>query len=397
MNGNINLENKSTIMKKIIFALASLMLLVFSSCSDVDFPDAVTSQAPADLTWTNNGRQLTLSWTLPADASGVLLYKDNAKIADIDNPVTSYTVKRADINTDNLYTVKAKYSNGLVSEGTSAMVHIEYNLVQKTAFLLLADDYTKLPDDDELAAAKWFNDNYVAKGTGAFVKPADMASLDVDEFPCLMIVIDRVGMEKGWEHLPKDVTDIVGDIRNYVQGDGRLLLTNHATQLVEAIGRTKGFAPGIYGNGAGGDNPDVWGIQAVIGNQEGQIYDHTKSDLYAGLDAAPFNYGHNIFPLVGPGLKEDHNCMWDLNAYGLAGTPNVVKNFEDITNSTVLGTWQHVVDYCCAAIVDFNPTDTYTGRIVAIGPSAYEFNQPQNPYQSNINKLTANAISYLMK
>lgn len=86
-----------------------------------------------------------------------------------------------------------------------------------------------------------------------------------------------------------------------------------------------------------------------------------------------------------------------LNAYGLTGNPNVVKTFEDLTNSTVLGTWQHVVDYCCAAIVDFNPTDTYTGRIVAIGPSAYEFHQPDNPYQGNIDKMTANAISYLMK
>lgn len=384
-------------MKKIIFALLSLMTLVLASCSDVDFPDAVTSQAPTDLTWKNDGRQLTLTWTLPANAIGSIVYKDNVELAQLDAPTHSYTIKRAVANTDNIYTVKARYDNNLVSEGTSALVHIDYNVVQKAGFLLLADDYTKLTDDDELAAATWFNDNYVAKGKGAFVKPADVASLDVDEFPCLMIVIDRVGLEKGWEHLPKEVVDIVPDIKSYVQGDGRLLLTNHATQLVEAIGRTHGFAPGIYGNGAGGDNPDVWGIQAVIGNQDGQIYDHTGADLYAGLDAAPFNYGHNIFPLVGPGLKEDHNCMWDLNAYGLTGTPNVVKTFEDQTNSTVLGTWQHVVDYCCAAIVDFNPTDTYTGRIVAIGPSAYEFHQPDNPYQDNIDKMTANAINYLMK
>lgn len=384
-------------MKKIIFAIISLMTLVFASCSDVEFPDAVTSQAPADLTWTSDGRKLTLTWTLPDNAIGTLIYKDNVQIADIDNAATSYTIKRADINTDNLYTVKAKYANGLISEGTSTKVHIDYNVIQKTGYLLLADDYTKLADDDELAAAKWFNDNYVSVGKGAFLKPADIADINVDEFPCLMIVIDRVGMEKGWQNLPQEVVNIVPELKNYVQGDGKLLLTNHATQLVEAIGRTKGFAPGIYGNGAGGDNPDVWGIQAVIGNTEGQIYDHTGADIYKGLEAAPFNYGHNIYPLIGAGLKEDHNCMWDLNAYGLTGTPNVVKAFEDKTNSTVLGTWQHVVDYCCAAIVDFNPTDTYTGRIVAIGPAAYEFHQPGNAYQSNIEKLTANALAYLLR
>ncbi len=384
-------------MKKNIFALLSLLVLMLASCSDVNIPDAVYSEAPSNLAWTNEGRQLTLTWTLPANATGAIIYKDNVELADFDSVVTSYTIKRASTNTDNLYTVKAKYSNGLVSEGTTTTVHINYDIIEKAGFLLLADDYTKLEDDDELAAAKWFNDNYVAKGKGAFVKPADLANISVDEFPCLWIIIDRVGMPVGWKNLPKDVVDNVENLKNYVQGDGKLLLTNHATQLVEAIGRTSGFAPGIYGNGAGGENPDVWGLQAVIGNVDGQIYDHTSSDLFMGMESGKFTYGHNIFPLVGSGLKEDHNCMWDLNAYGLTGNPNTVTAFQDITNSTVLATWQHVVDYCCAAIVDFNPTETFTGRIVAIGPSAYEFHQPDNPYQSNIEKLTANTLSYLLR
>jgi hypothetical protein len=384
-------------MKKTIFALMSLLLLVLAGCSDVEYPDAVTSPAPTNLSWTNDGRKLTLTWTLPAGASGSVVYKDNVMLDSLGAGVTSYTIKRAEVNTDNYYTVKAKYSNGLMSEGTTAMVNIKYDATIKTGFLLLADDYTKLEDDDERAAAEWFNTNYVAKGTGAFIKPADVANLSVDEYPCLMIIIDRVGLEKGWQNLPKEVTSIVGDLKNYVQSDGRLLLTNHATQLVEAIGRTNGFAPNLFASGEAHDNTDVWGIQAVIGNVEGQIYDHTKSDLYTGLETGQFNYGHNIYPLVGSNQKEDHNCMWDLNAYGLTGNPNVVKAFEDATNSTVLGTWQHVVDYCCAAVVDFAPTDTYTGRIVAIGPAAYEFHQPDNPYQSNIEKLTANAIAYLSK
>lgn len=384
-------------MKKIFLALLPLLVLALAACSDVELPDSVYSEAPTNLAWTNDGRQLTLTWTLPANASGAIIYKDNVELADFDSVVTSYTIKRASTNTDNLYTVKAKYSNGLVSEGTTTTVHINYDIIEKAGFLLLADDYTKLEDDDELAAAKWFNDNYVAKGKGAFVKPADLANISVDEFPCLWIIIDRVGMPVGWKNLPKDVVDNVENLKNYVQGDGKLLLTNHATQLVEAIGRTSGFAPGIYGNGAGGENPDVWGLQAVIGNVDGQIYDHTSSDLFTGMESGEFTYGHNIFPLVGSGLKEDHNCMWDLNAYGLTGNPNTVTAFQDITNSTVLATWQHVVDYCCAAIVDFNPTETFTGRIVAIGPSAYEFHQPDNPYQSNIEKLTANTLSYLLR
>lgn len=384
-------------MKKIIYALIPMLVLLLAACSDVEYPDALVSAAPQNLEWTNAGRQLTLTWALPANATGAIVYKDNVKLAELTNGETSYTIKRAETNTDNLYTVKATYADGQVSEGITAKVHINYDVVAKAGFLLLADDYTQLADDDERAAAKWFNDNYVTKGTGAFLKPADIADVDVDEYPCIMITIDRVGMQQGWQNLPTEVTNIVGDLKNYVQGDGKLLLTNHATQLVEAIGRTNGFAPNIFGNGNGGDNADVWGIQAVIGNVDGQVYDHRNHAIYNGLESGQFTYGHDIFPTEGAGYKEDHNCMWDLNAYGLDGNPNVVVAFQNATNSTVLGTWQHVVDYCCAAVVEFNPTSDYSGRIIAIGPSAYEFNQPNNPYQDNVDKIAANAIGYLLK
>lgn len=383
-------------MKKIIFAFIPVLVLLLAACSDVEYPDVVTSEAPTNLSWTNDGRQLTLTWTLPANATGTIIYKDNVKLAELADGETSYTIKRAETNTDNLYTVKATYADGLVSEGTTALVHISYDIVSKAGFLLLADDYTQLEDDDERAAAKWFNDNYVVRGTGQFLKPSDIATVDVDEFPCIMITIDCVGMAQGWQNFPSAVTNIVSDLKDYVQGDGKLLLTNHATQLVEAIGRTSGFAPNLYGNGEGGNNSDVWGIQAVIGNVDGQIYDHRSHDIYKGLETGEFTYGHEIYPTVGEGLKEDHNCMWDLNAYGLDGNPNVIVAFENTTNSTVLGTWQHVVDYCCAAIVEFNPTADYSGRIIAIGLSAYEWHQEGNPYQNNVEKIASNAISYLL-
>lgn len=93
--------------------------------------------------------------------------------------------------------------------------------------------------------------------------------------------------------------------------------------------------------------------------------------------------------------------MWDLNAYGLPQTSpaagNVVKAFEGETSSTVLATWGHVEDYCCAGVVEFNPTATYAGRIIAIGLSAYEWdeNGTANTYQGNIERFTKNCIDYL--
>lgn len=100
-------------------------------------------------------------------------------------------------------------------------------------------------------------------------------------------------------------------------------------------------------------------------------------------------------------MREDHNCMWDLNAYGLPAlapeAKNVVNAFEHLNDCTVLATWGHVTDYCCAGIVEFNPTSIYKGRVIAIGLSSYEFKQNSgtNQYQGNIEKLTKNCIDYL--
>ena len=98
-------------------------------------------------------------------------------------------------------------------------------------------------------------------------------------------------------------------------------------------------------------------------------------------------------------MREDHNCMWDCNNTSLeiSNEPNVIKGFETATNSTVLATWAHVRDYCCAGIVDFNPDGDYLGRVLCIGLNAYEWNQNDrtNEYQSNIELLTKNCLDYL--
>ena len=105
-------------------------------------------------------------------------------------------------------------------------------------------------------------------------------------------------------------------------------------------------------------------------------------------------------PLIGPGNREDHNCMWDLNSYGFnipADGPNVVKAFETENTATVLSTWGQVTDFCCGGIIYFAPTPTYKGKCVAIGLAAYEWNQNSgvNLYQSNIEQITKNSFEIL--
>ena len=74
-----------------------------------------------------------------------------------------------------------------------------------------------------------------------------------------------------------------------------------------------------------------------------------------------------------------------------------VKVFEEENNATVLATWGHVTDYCCAGMVEFAPTTEYQGTCIALGLAAYEWNQNSNlnVYQDNIMLMTKNILHYL--
>lgn len=258
---------------------------------------------------------------------------------------------------------------------------------QKPAMLKLSSSSTT-----EQAALAWFEGN-----AGGQVISADTLTLkSLDNISCLWIMVDRIGLQMGAENLPDNLNNLATTVlKPFVQAGGCLLLTNQATQLSYAMGRTS-YAPKIYGNGDGGQNPDEWGIQAVIGNVDGQTYDHRSHDIFKGLEDND-KYGHPTFALIGSGLKLNHNCMWDLNLgeYGLADNPNKVADFEDKNNAVVLGTWQHVVDYCCAGIVEFLPTDEFEGTVLACGLAAYDWTQWK--YSPNFTKFTANMINYLAK
>lgn len=288
---------------------------------------------------------------------------------------------------------------------------------QKVGMFIGYEDVANILDDDEKAAAEWFNTNYVAKGSGEFFTPSNISSLNINEVKALWVAIDRVGF--AWNILPdtfgNEVTLEV--LRNYVKTGGNLLLTNHATMLVSKMGRVEetpkqdqnpmtGWTPTIYGNGEGGTGTDVWGIGAVIGSRFSaeKQQDHRNHAIYKGLTTLMWDNKYEYFALIGAGHREDHNCMWKLSdrSNGTGGCfgnedPAELANFEVNENCTVLGTWQHITDYYCAAVVEFHAKDDWKGSILAIGAAAYEFNQNSgtNQYQGNIEKLTSNSLDYL--
>ena len=381
-----------------------LAVLAFTSCSDVNIPDSVEAPKATDVEAQVDGRNVTLNWTLPADEDkvGVDVYR-NSKLLESLGLVNTYSVTRQPTRTDLYYTVKVKYGDGRVSEGTSVKVYIDQE-PPKVGMLIAANSEAELEDDDEIAAVNWFKQTYGDKGQ--VLTAADAAKINPSDYPMLWIQIDRVGIGKGMNNLPACINSgsLLAKLTEYVKDGGNLLLTKHATQLVAGLGRIENkFDVTLFSDGNGGEGTDIWTTNAVIGSGCSPAYDHRGHSIFSGLEVMPkgVQYDHEIYPLEGPGMREDHNCMWDLNAYGLPtlapDAKNVVDAFERLTNSTVLATWGHVTDYCCAGIVEFNPTDEYKGHIIAIGLSAYEFNQNSgiNQYQKNTEALTKNSIDYL--
>ena len=376
---------------------------VLTSCSDVEYEEANFSEGVRNLIaeYTQGNRQVTLRWDNPtmSGQSGIQIIKDDADITNLDQVVNSYFIKKAPTNVDVSYTVKARYSDGRVSEGQTVRFNVAYEAQKGGTMvaMLVADDYNNSADEKDAVA--WFQKNYVSTGKGVLLTPATIDDLDIEKQSACWVMCDRIGIEKGWQNLPGGLasTNTIEALKAFTADGGNLFLTNHATQLTVAVGRiADAYAPGIYGNGEGGQNGDIWGSQPIIGNAEGQIYDHSDHDIYRGMKFVSGLYERSIYTFEGAGVKGDHNCMWDLNAYGLAPSPNVVKAWEDLTSSHVLGTWNHVVDYCCAGIIDFDPTTTFAGRVLAVGLAAYEWNiGGENSCQDQLEKFTANCLSYV--
>lgn len=392
-------------MKKIISILSCVVLLVVAFVACQKETEILPVQDVTNLIYSIDGRQVTLSWTLPAEEEvvAVQVVKENDKtFTEVQGAATSYIIERAEAGVDLTYTVRV-ITPISISTGASITFQVVPDKQAVPAMLLLAAEPEALPDDDERYAANWFKENYIDKNNGAFVTVADLPQLSVDDYSVLFVLVDRVGLEPGWQNLPAELVsnESINGLKQYMANGGNIFFAKHATQLLAAIGRIEDrLAPGLYGSGEGGIGDDVWYINAMIGVCCDDVYDHRSHPIFQLMENNTTFYGnHDAYPMMGPALREDHNCMWDCNAYGFEPNPNVIKSFEEATSSTVLATWGHVEDYCCAGIIEFHATAEYKGTAIANGLSAYEFdpNGYENPYQDNILKLTENTINYLSR
>lgn len=358
----------------------------------------------SNLTQSVSGRTVTLSWTLPSQPgiTGVRAYRDgdNSTAITFEGEVTSCQFKSQPMDVDMTYTVEVIYDQYYYSIPTNVSAKVPY-IAPKMAYLLSASSWSQLPDDDERAAAEWFSKQENAE----FVHPSQVAELEPDLYPVLWIEVDRVGLPLGWKNLPSEFSsqETIDALRQYTANGGNLYLSNMATQLTVPLGIVPdNMAPTVYGNGDGGTGDDVWVINPYLGwdfrnGSDQGFYDRTFHAIYKDLVLEdPNGYGYENLPLIGPGQREDHNCLWDCNIYGRGNYPDVIANFEATTGSLVLATWGHVRDHCVAGLVEFFPNANH-GRCIANGFAAYEWNQNSgtNPYQHNVEQLTLNILNYL--
>lgn len=357
-----------------------------------------------DLACSTSGRKVTLSWNLPNEKGvtgvRVITNGDVAAAMYLPEGSTSVTLKAQPMDVDLSYDVQAMYDEFYPSVSAVVKTRIPY-ITPKMGYLMTAGSIAELPDDDERAAANWF----VQQPNAELVFPDDLASLDPDTYSVLWIEIDRVGLPLGWENLPASIVSesAIAALKDYSANGGSIYLSNMATQLTVPLGFVPdNMAPTCYGNGEGGTGSDVWTINPFLGvdfKESGDqgYYDRSGHAIFNGITLEdPNNWGLPAVPLIGPGQREDHNCLWDCNIYGRGSYPDVIANFEATTGSLVLATWGHVRDHCVAGLVEFFASPVH-GRCVANGFAAYEWNQNSgtNIYQKNVERLTSNILDYL--
>lgn len=353
-----------------------------------------------------NGRAVTLTWDLPSQdyRTGVRIITNGESDKAILLPAdaTSYVMRGQPMEQDLTYSVEVVYDTYYYSPSASISEKIPF--MEPRMLYLLPEDaqtYADLQDDDELAAASWF----ARQPNAYFVHPSEIADYDPSVYSVMWIEVDRLGLPIGWENLPGGLADdaTIEALREYSLLGGSLYLANMATQLTVPLDIVpSNMAPTVFGNGEGGTGTDYWVINPNLGwdfrnGADQGFYDRTTHAIFQGLTLEdPNGYGYPNLPLIGPGQREDHNCLWDCNIYGKGSFPDVIRAFEDTTNSLVLATWGHVRDHCVAGLVEFYANPNH-GRCIANGFAAYEWNQNSGPnvYQANIEGLTTNILNYL--
>ncbi|MXO04434.1 DUF4960 domain-containing protein [Flavobacterium sp. HBTb2-11-1] len=266
---------------------------------------------------------------------------------------------------------------------------IDYKILpSRIAFINEAAAIGDIADDDTKAFAQWAKDTY--KEDFVYIPFNDLTIGSLAEVNVLLFYYDQVGSSA----LPAAILNKKNVITQFVAEGGKMLTGGMANSYIGEIGRDKSGLLTIRSNGAGGNNNDIWSIDAGVNFQN----DQRNSPVF-NITTVISTDSNGYFPVINGGFKEDHNTMWDLGPLLAAGHQlGQFGEFQRLYGGKVLATWSGVSDEAVAGIIEFMPTPVFAGTIIGIGFGGMEWSMNDNrinPYANNVKGIYRNSIDYL--
>jgi hypothetical protein len=339
-----------------------------------------------------NDNGVLVKWTTPDMPVSKITIKIGNQTVDVAPSATSYQFTNVPVGSYMISFVTTNSSNQ-----TSNTVYLPLKVgATAVAYIGVYSDSTTLlttGDEDEVAGAKWLFKNYSRSRYISFSQIKN-GSVDLSQYRVLWWNYDL----ETTNTLPAAAADpaVVAKINAWYKGGGGLLLNQFAIQYLWTLGRMTDAYPLAVGSGAGFNNPDTWGIGVNIGKK----HDQSAHPLFRDIAKTTQGDGRVTFPIIGPGLKEDHNYVIvnipDFLKLGPNDNEAAYNKFVGDNNLEWLGQWDGIGDFWMCGIMELKPKNDFQGTALAIGIGGIEFNQDSgNPYQANIEKLYKNAIDYL--
>ena len=228
-------------------------------------------------------------------------------------------------------------------------------------------------------AAEWFYNTYVKNGTGCFIRPADLATIN-EQVHTLWVNSDHVGLDSAQLMADLGGAAFVSALKTFVNKGNNVFLSKQATRLVGDLGRND--YPSYTNDGYADDRGD-W----KVGNQFAGV-DYSTHAVFGTLGVNPV--------IMQKGRHTDNNNLWQ-NIEGNRAETTTLANYQTAHNCLVLGSWGNNATFECAGMVEYYPQEGLNGTILAMGLAAYQWGTTNLGENSKMGTFTENILSYLNK
>lgn len=260
-------------------------------------------------------------------------------------------------------------------------------------------------------AAKWFYDNYVALGTGCFINPTAYSASTA--FPSAINVLwvnnDHVGLARDTYYDNLGGNNFKDAMQAFVQAGGKVFLSKQATRLAHDIGRVS-VAPDYRISGWQGrdDNTrymtadfyalkDADEIRVGLDRHNHPVYKYLPAEAWVTHNEG----GQDVYCKwqlmdFAADRRTDNNAIWENHWDGYADAVHLARatKFESDYQCRILGGYGHTTALDGVGFVEFYPTNTYSGTMVALGLCTYQWGT-NNSMVSRIQNLTQGVLEYL--